>query len=165
MDVLSRWNTHVINVHMYTKSIYILRPRRNGRHFQTTFSNAFFLNENVWISIKTSLKVVHKSLINNIPTLDQIMALRRPGDKPLLNQCWLVYCRIYASLSLNELMILRPNGAGISEQGHQWLKQMLGALSVPSHYLNQCCLISWRAHGNTFQWNLTWNITFVQGNN
>ena len=34
----------------------------------------------------------------------QIMAWRRSGDKPLsyLNQWWLVYRRIYASLSLNE---------------------------------------------------------------
>ena len=31
------------------------------------------------------------------------MAWRRPGDKPYLNQWWLVYWRIYASLGLNEL--------------------------------------------------------------
>ena len=42
-----------------------------------------FLNENVWISIKISLKFVPKGQINNIPSLDQIMAWRRPGDKPL----------------------------------------------------------------------------------
>ena len=37
--------------------------------FQTTFSNAFFLNENVAISIKISLKFVPKGQINNIPAL------------------------------------------------------------------------------------------------
>ena len=42
-----------------------------------------FLNENVWILIKISLKFVPKGLINNIPALVQIMAWRRPGDKPL----------------------------------------------------------------------------------
>ena len=50
--------------------------------FQTTFSNAFF-SANVWISIKISLKSVHKGAISNIPALVQIMAWRRPGDKPL----------------------------------------------------------------------------------
>ena len=42
-----------------------------------------FLNENVWISIKMSLKFVPTGPINNIPALVQIMAWRRPGDKPL----------------------------------------------------------------------------------
>ena len=36
---------------------------------QTTFLNAFFLNENVRISIKISLKFVLKGPINNIPAL------------------------------------------------------------------------------------------------
>ena len=51
--------------------------------FQTTFSNAFFFYENVWISIKLSLKFVPKGPINNIPALVKIMAWRRQGDKPL----------------------------------------------------------------------------------
>ena len=42
-----------------------------------------FLNENVWISIKISLKFVPWGLSNNIPALVQIMAWRRPGDKTL----------------------------------------------------------------------------------
>ena len=41
------------------------------------------LNENVWIPIKFSLHFVPKSPMNNVPTLVQIMAWRRPGDKPL----------------------------------------------------------------------------------
>ena len=57
-----------------------------------------FFNKNVWISIEISLKFVPKSPINNIPALVQIMAWRRPGDKPLLD-----YWRKYASLGLNEL--------------------------------------------------------------
>ena len=42
-----------------------------------------FLNENVKISIKISLKFVSKGPMKNIPTLVQIMAWRRSGDKPL----------------------------------------------------------------------------------
>ena len=38
---------------------------------------------NVRISIKLSLKFVPKGPINNIPALVQIMALHRPGNKPL----------------------------------------------------------------------------------
>ena len=41
-----------------------------------------FLNENVWIFIKISLEFVPKGPINNIPALVQIMAWRRPGEKP-----------------------------------------------------------------------------------
>ena len=41
-----------------------------------------FFNENIWISIKFSLKFVPRGPIYNIPTLVQIMAWRRPGDKP-----------------------------------------------------------------------------------
>ena len=42
-----------------------------------------FCNENVSISIKISLKFVPKGPINKVPALVQIIAWRRPGDKPL----------------------------------------------------------------------------------
>ena len=51
--------------------------------FQVTFSNGFFLNENARISTKISLKFGPRGPINNIPALVQIMAWRRPSDKPL----------------------------------------------------------------------------------
>ena len=60
-----------------------LRPRQNGRHFADDIFKYIFLNENVWISIKISLKFVSKGPIDDIPALVQIMAWRRPGDKPL----------------------------------------------------------------------------------
>ena len=60
-----------------------LRPRQNGRHFADDTFKHIFLNENVRISIKISLKFVPKGPINNIPALVQIMAWRRSGDKPL----------------------------------------------------------------------------------
>ena len=62
--------------------INTFRPRQNGRHFADDTFNRIFVNENVRISIKFSLKFVPKRQINNIPALVQIMALRRPGDKP-----------------------------------------------------------------------------------
>ena len=52
--------------------------------FQMLFSNAFsWINENLWISIKISLKFVPKGPNNDIPALAQIMAWRWPGNKPL----------------------------------------------------------------------------------
>ena len=63
--------------------INTLRPRQNGCHFADDISKCIFLNENAWIPIKISLKFVPQGPINNIPALVQIMAWRRPGDKPL----------------------------------------------------------------------------------
>ena len=60
-----------------------LRPRQNGRHLADYIFKCIFLNENVWIPIKITLKFVPKGPFNNIPALVQIMAWRRPGDKPL----------------------------------------------------------------------------------
>ena len=60
-----------------------LRPTQNARHFPDDIFKWIFLNENVWTSINISLKFVPRGPINNIPTLVQVMAWRRPGDKPL----------------------------------------------------------------------------------
>ena len=60
-----------------------VRPRQNGRHFADDIFNRISLNENICIPIKISLKFVPNGPINNIPALIQIMAWRRPGDKPL----------------------------------------------------------------------------------
>ena len=62
---------------------YTLRPRRNKIHFAGYIFKCILLHENVWISIKISLKFIAKGPINNDPALVQIMAWRRPGDKPL----------------------------------------------------------------------------------
>ena len=60
-----------------------LRPRQNGCHFTDNTSRHIFMNENVRILIKISLKFVPTGQINNIPALVQIMVWRQPGDKPL----------------------------------------------------------------------------------
>ena len=51
-----------------------LRPRQNGRHFADDTFNRIFMNENVRISIKLSLKFVPKGPIDNISSLVQITA-------------------------------------------------------------------------------------------
>ena len=80
-----------------------LRPRQNGRHFADDIFKCIFLNEIIWISIKISF--VPKGQINNIPALIQIMAWRRPGDKPLSEP-------MMVSL-LTHICVTRP----------QWVKQ------------------------------------------
>ena len=64
-------------------TLNILRPRQNGRHVTDDIFKCILLNENVWLLNKISLKFVPKDPINNISSLVQIMAWRRPGDKPL----------------------------------------------------------------------------------
>ena len=71
-------------VHGFVNGVFnTLRPRQNGRYFADDIFKCIFLNENAWISLKISLKFVPKVRISNIPALVQIMAWRRPGDKPL----------------------------------------------------------------------------------
>ena len=60
-----------------------LRPRQTGWHFTDDSFKCIFFNENVWILIKISLKLVSMGPINNIPALVQIMAWHWPGAKPL----------------------------------------------------------------------------------
>ena len=60
-----------------------LRMRQDSRHFPNDILKYISLNENVWISLTISPKCVQKVRINNIPSLVQIMAWRRPGDKPI----------------------------------------------------------------------------------
>ena len=75
-------NTHGQNLPP-SECVNTLRPRQNGRHFADDIFKCILLNKNVWIPIKISMKFVPKGPINNIPALVQIMAWRRPGDKPL----------------------------------------------------------------------------------
>ena len=63
--------------------INALRPGQNDHHFADDTFYRIFVNENARIFNKFSLKFVPKGPINNIPALVQIMAWRRPGDKPL----------------------------------------------------------------------------------
>ena len=76
---------HSVSMHLSNcrHGFNTLRPGQTGRHFADDVSKCIFLNENVWIPIKMSLKFVPKGPINNNPSLVQIMVWRRPGAKPL----------------------------------------------------------------------------------
>ena len=60
-----------------------LRPGQNSLHFADDIFKRIFMHENVWTLRKISLNCVPKVPINNILALVQIMAWRRPGNKPL----------------------------------------------------------------------------------
>ena len=95
--------------------INTLRLRQDGCHFPDDIFKCIFSNENVWIPIKISLKFVPKGPINNIPALVQIMAWRRPGDKPL-----------------SEPMMLRlPTHICVTRP--QWVKPLL--IHIMAYYL------------------------------
>ena len=97
-------------------SFYTLRLRQHGRHFADDTFKCIFLNENVIIAIKISLKFVPKGPINNIAALFQIMAWRQTGDKPLSEA-------MMASL-LTHICVTRP----------QWVKVIVIVCNYHYHY-------------------------------
>ena len=66
-----------------SQSVNTMRPKHNCRHFAEEIFKCIFLNVNVRNSLKFSPTCVPKVRINTDPALVQIMAWRRPGDKPL----------------------------------------------------------------------------------
>ena len=88
-DQLTQWIWPLVAVLTLQLCWYVighfntLRPRQNGRRFADDTFKCIFLKEIVGISIIISLKFVPKGPINNNPSLVQIMAWRRSGDKPL----------------------------------------------------------------------------------
>ena len=98
---------HIRHLGAISVLLNTLRPRQNGRHFADDTFKCIFLNENVRILIKISLKYVPKGPIDNIPALVHIMAWRQPGDKPL-SESMMVRSPTHknASLGLNELRCL-----------------------------------------------------------
>ena len=83
-----------------------LRSRQNGRLFADDTCKRIFLNENIIISTKNSLKFVPKGLIDNIPALVLIMAWGRPGDKPLSDPMLIK--------SLTHICVTRPQWVNVS---------------------------------------------------
>ena len=79
--VVSKAQLSVAEIHWYRVNTMGSRP--NGRHFADDTFKRIFINENITISINISLKFVPNGLIDNIQHWLQIMAWRRPGDKPL----------------------------------------------------------------------------------
>ena len=102
-----------------------LRPRRNRRYFADDIFKCIFVNENVWISIKISLKFIPKGPINHYPSLVQIMAWRRPGDKPLSET---MMVRL-----LTHICVTRP----------QWVNQSLNSHKNDYEWLIEHILTNW----------------------
>ena len=76
-----------------------------GSHSSNDILKCIFLNENARISLAISLKFVSRGPIIYIPAFVQIMAWRRPGDKPLSEP-------MMVSL-LTHICVIRP----------QWVKE------------------------------------------
>ena len=131
--------------------------------FQTTFSNAFS-----WMKICEFRLRIHWSLFLKVQsTIFQHWFIYWLGavqaTSHYLNQWWLNYWRIYASLSLNGLTPQCHICA--SEMSEHWFRKWLVTCSAPSHYLNQCWLIVKWTPENKFQWNSNRNsIIFLQEN-
>ena len=100
----------------------ILWQKQYGCHFPHGIFNCIFLNENVWITIKISLKFVSVGSINNISALVQIMACANQGASHYRNQWWLDYWRIY---------VWRPRGRQFSFISAIFIQVILG---YPSEY-------------------------------
>ena len=123
---IGRISWYVVLSHSDKKYMYqLIEAETNGRHFADDIFKCIFMNENVWIPIKIPLKFVPKGPINNIPALVQIMAWRRPGDKPLSEP-------MMVSLPTH-ICVTRP----------QWVKSPLTRViawcrPATSHNENQC---------------------------
>ena len=109
-----------------------LRLRQNCRYFADDIFKCIFLNSDVWVSLKISLKFVPKFPINNNPALVQIKAWRRPGDKPLSEP-------MMVSL-MAHICVTRP----------QWVKK----------YNNEYVLLStWRSR-NAIGYKICWHANY-----
>ena len=84
-----------------------IEAETNGRHFADDIFKCISWNENVWIPIRISLKFVPKGPINNIPAMVQIMAWRRPGDKPL-SEAMMVSLLAHICVTRPQWVKLRP---------------------------------------------------------
>ena len=62
---------------------HAMGSRQNGWHLLHGIFKCIFFNENCFILIQISVKVVPSGSINNNPALVQIMAWRRWTDRPL----------------------------------------------------------------------------------
>ena len=99
-----------------------LRPRQDGWRLPDDIFKCIFFNENVLILIKISLKFVPKVRINNIPALVQIMAWRRPGDKPFS-------VPVMVSL-LTHICVSRPQWVNSSLPSAAYMRQWIGSALV-----------------------------------
>ena len=111
-----RYTHHRLPHVFYGVVINTLRPTQDGRHFADDIFTRIFYIENCCILNKFSLKYVRKGPTDNNPALVQIMAWRRPGDKPLSEP-------MMVSL-LTHICATRPqwvNYGKIAYTNHHWI--------------------------------------------
>ena len=148
-----------------------LRPKQNGgHHFADDIFECIFLNGNIWIPIKILLKFVPKASVNNIPASVQILAWRRPGDKPL-SEPMMVCLPMHICVTRPQLCDLFTNigqdcftgtRAIVRLPPCEWYNPERYRQNPTSHYLNQRRhIVNWTIE-HKFQWNL--NTVFFQGN-
>ena len=132
------WMMHTVRDLLGFVVVNTLSPKQNGRHFVDDTFKCIFLNKNVRILIKISLKFVPKGPINNIPALVKIMAdqvrsrphisVARPqwAQEFYLKLSWILHCHwdnytMHLALVMRQLTI-RPNGtwAAWSHQSITW---------------------------------------------
>ena len=89
--------------YQYQGIMITLRPGQNWRHYADDIFNCIFLNENVWIPIKISLKFVPKVQLTIFQHWFRWWLGADQATSHYLNQWWLIYRRIYASLGLDGL--------------------------------------------------------------
>ena len=111
--------------------------RQYGHHFADDTLKHIFSYENIRISIKISLKFVHKGPINNCPPLVQMMAWHRPGDKPLSEPSFSnsFPCKKIVFFQLKFHYNLFPRVQLTISQC--WFRHWLGIEEETSHYLKQ----------------------------
>ena len=117
--------------------------------FQTAFWNVIFFNEKVWIPLKISLKFVPKGPINNIPAMVQIMAWRRPGDKPLSEPMMI---SLLTHICVARLQWVNPN----FKEPEEYIFS-----PSPPHWHIWCCgefvMLQWPTWKQVWQINITWS--------
>ena len=110
------------------------RASQDGGLFTDDILKCIFLNENVWIVLKISLKFVPSVHINNITALVQIMAWCRPGDKPLSEPMMI-------SL-LTHTFVTRPQWINASFPRRKWQKPYRYETFSWWIYLTECARIA-----------------------
>ena len=154
-------------------SFNTLRPRQNGRHFADDIFKWIFFNENVWISLKISLKFVPKVRINNIPALVQIMAWHRPLSKPTMVSL-VMHIRVTQPqwVKLHYLNSLRPIPKRrhfadeifkcIFENENEWISPRISMKFVPNIRINNIPalvqIMAWRRPGASHYLNQWWLV-------
>ena len=126
-------------------AVNTLRPRQNGHHFADDNFKCIFSNENVRIAIQISPKFVPKGRLNNIPSLVQIKAWRRPGDKPLSEQMMVILP--------THICVARPQWAKALHSLPLWScdcapPSLQTCVKSMCHQQNHCIRYSWPGNWN-----------------